>query len=55
VKPVAFNERDRLVLLHILDDSAAYALNVFRSDSPDGPYGELADSYENIWHFDSNA
>jgi hypothetical protein len=55
VQPIAFIQRDGLVLLHMLDDSAAYALSVFRSDSPESEYGELVGSYENIWHFDANA
>jgi len=55
VQPIAFNRRDRLVLVHMLDDSAGYALNVFRCESPEGEFGELVTSYENIGHFDANA
>ena len=57
VQPIAFNQTEHLVLLHILDDQAPWMiLSVFRSDSADGPYGELVYSCENIWHFvDSNA
>ncbi len=55
IQPIAFNQRDRLVLVHMLDDSADYALSVFRADSPEAECGELLTSYENIWHFNANA
>jgi hypothetical protein len=52
VKPVAFNQAESRVLLHALDDHAPWmVLSEFRSDSPDGPYGECVCSYENIGHF----
>jgi hypothetical protein len=54
-QPIAFNATQQLVLLHMLDDTATYALSVFRSGSPDGPYGELLSSYENISQFDADA
>lgn len=52
VRPVAFNQAERLVLLHILENGAPWmVLSEFRSDSVDGPYGEFNGSYENIGHF----
>lgn len=52
VQPIAFNQSESLVLLHILEDPAPWMiLSVFQCDSVEGPYRKLEAEYENIWHF----
>ena len=51
VQPIAFNERDHLVLLHRLGDGVAFGLGVYQCDSLDGEFGELDSYCENIGHF----
>lgn len=52
IKPIAFNARDRLVLL--LTKKGACPLSLCRSDSPEGEYGEDLAGYETIWHFEDS-